>query len=144
MNTQLTADLRKWTQKEIFLRILPQRRRTWEKIQKQSKSQNRPQRKQILTTAHFGEKGFFLTTAEYAKGRIFAQSGDDDWAKVLALRRALVLFVVVSRQTKKAILNDSLVNKSSSALVCVNLRLICLVLFSLSNSIRKSTIKNLK
>ncbi len=39
----------------------------------------------MLTTAHFGEKGFFLTTAEYAEKSPFAQSGDDDWAKLPAL-----------------------------------------------------------
>jgi len=42
--------------------------------------------------------------AEYAEVRIFAQSGDDDWAKDLVFRRGMFLFVVVSRQTKKAIL----------------------------------------
>ncbi len=44
---------------------------------------------------------FHRRDAEYAEGRIFAQSGDDDWAKGLVFRRAMFLFVVVSRQTKK-------------------------------------------
>ena len=46
---------------------------------------------------------FHRRDAEYAEGRIFAQSGDDDWAKELLFRRGMFLFVVVSRQTKKAI-----------------------------------------
>ncbi len=41
--------------------------------------------------------------AEYTEGTIFAQSGDDEWAKELLFRRGMFLFVVVSGQTKKAI-----------------------------------------
>ncbi len=44
---------------------------------------------------------FFLTTAEYAEVRIFAQSGEDDWAKSKGFKGDMFLFVVVSRQTKK-------------------------------------------
>jgi hypothetical protein len=44
---------------------------------------------------------FHRRDAEYAKGRIFAQSGDDDWAKGFCLNADKFLFVVVSRQTKK-------------------------------------------
>ncbi len=43
---------------------------------------------------------FHRRDAEYTKGRIFAQSGDDDWAKLRALIWGMFLFVVVSRQTK--------------------------------------------
>ncbi len=43
---------------------------------------------------------FHRRDAEYAEVRIFAQSGDDDWAKDLVFKRAMFLFVVVSRQTK--------------------------------------------
>jgi len=49
-----------------------------------------------------GIRTFHRRDAEYAKKRhFFAQSGDDDWAKGLAFRRYMFLFVVVSRQTKK-------------------------------------------
>jgi len=64
---------------------------------------------------------FTPINAEYAKGRIFAQSGDDDWAKGFCLNADKFLFVVVSRQTKKAILCAlcaSAVIHSSSALIC--------------------------
>ena len=38
--------------------------------------------------------------AEYAEKKIFARSGDDDWANDLFFRDDMFLFVVVSRQTK--------------------------------------------
>ena len=38
--------------------------------------------------------------AKLAKTRIFAQSGDDDWAKDVVFTRAMFLSVVISRQTK--------------------------------------------
>ena len=44
---------------------------------------------------------FSRQDAKFAKVRIFAQSGDDDWAKDLVFKRAMFLFFVVSRQTKK-------------------------------------------
>ncbi|MFB3108017.1 MAG: hypothetical protein ACE1ZE_01460, partial [Candidatus Binatia bacterium] len=68
-------------------------------------------------------------------GRIFAQSGDDDWAKGFCLNADKFLFVVVSRQTKKAILCAlcaSAVNYSSTAIICVNLRLIIRLYLHLS------------
>ena len=61
--------------------------------------------------------------AEYAEEILFAQSGDDDWAKDSVFRRAMFLFVVVSRQTKTEILCASAVIHSFSAIICVNLRL---------------------
>jgi len=60
-----------------------------------------------------------------AEVRIFAQSGDDDWAKDLVFRKAIFLFVVVSRQTKRNSLRPlRLCGESLSALIGVNLRLI--------------------
>jgi hypothetical protein len=47
---------------------------------------------------------FHRRDAEYAEGKIFAQSGDGDWTKELVFKRAMFLFVVVSRQTKNEIL----------------------------------------
>ncbi len=64
---------------------------------------------------------FHRRDAEYAKGRIFAQSGDDDWAKQFCLNADKFLFVV---QTKKAVFCASAVIHSSSAIICVNRRLI--------------------
>ena len=43
---------------------------------------------------------FHRRDAKYAEGRVFAQTGDDDWAKNLIFKRGTFLFVVVSRQTK--------------------------------------------
>ncbi len=63
--------------------------------------------------------------AEYAKGRIFTQSGDGDWANGLAFGKDMFLFVVVSRQTKSPVSATSAVNKSLSVLFRVSLRLIC-------------------
>ena len=62
---------------------------------------------------------FHRRDAEYAKGRIFAQSGDDDWAKRFYLNADKFLFVVVSRQTKKAILCALC---GDSFFICDNLR----------------------
>ncbi len=67
-----------------------------------------PRRRELLTadTRRFTQiriRRFHRRDAEYAEGRIFAQSGDDVWAKDLVFRRDMFLFVVVSRQTKKAI-----------------------------------------
>jgi len=79
------------------------------------------------------DKDFFknLTaeTQSTLRKEIFAQSGDDDWAKDLVFRRGMFLFVLVSRQTKKVILCDlcaSAVNKLFSAMIRIKLRLIAL------------------
>jgi len=76
------------------------------------------------------DKDFFknLTaeTQSTLRKEIFAQSGDDDWAKDLVFRRGMFLFVVVSRQTKKVILCASAVNKLFSAMIRIKLRLIAL------------------
>jgi len=53
---------------------------------------------------------FHRRDAKYAEVRIFAQSGDDDWAKPKGFKGDMFLFVVVSRQTKKEILCVSAVN----------------------------------
>jgi hypothetical protein len=71
-----------------------------------------------------------LRTAETQstlREEIFAQSGDDDWAKDPVFERVSFLFVFVFRQTKKGILCDlcaSAVNKLLSAIIGENLRLI--------------------
>jgi len=67
-----------------------------------------PRRRELLTAdprrfTQIRIRRFHRRDAEYAEGRIFAQSGDDDWAKELLFKRGMFLFVVVSRQTKKAI-----------------------------------------
>ncbi len=67
-----------------------------------------PRRKELLTadSRRFTQiriRRFHRRDAEYAEGRFFAQSGDDDWAKQLHFRRGMFLFVVVSGQTKKTI-----------------------------------------
>ena len=67
-----------------------------------------PRRRELLTAdprrfTQIRIRRFHRRDAEYAEGRIFAQSGDDDWAKELLFRRGMFLFVVVSRQTKNAI-----------------------------------------
>jgi hypothetical protein len=49
-------------------------------------------------------RAFHRKDAEYAEKIPFAQSGDDDWTKDLVFKRAMFLFVVVSRQTKNEIL----------------------------------------
>jgi hypothetical protein len=49
-------------------------------------------------------KLFTAETQSTLREEIFAQSGDDDWAKYSVFRRARFLFVVVSRQTKNEIL----------------------------------------
>ncbi len=85
---------------------------------------------------------FHRRDAEYAEKIPFAQSGDDDWAKDLVFKRAMFLFVVVSRQTKNEILCTLCPSTSSgsraqsrdasaviflkgflSVSICVNLRL---------------------
>jgi len=68
-----------------------------------------PRLKELLTAdsrrfAQIKIRRFHRRDAEYTEVRIFAQSGDDVWAKDLVFRRDMFLFVVVSRQTKKPIL----------------------------------------
>ncbi len=74
---------------------------------------------------------FHRRDAEYAEEIPFAQSGEDDWAKTFSSNLKNV-FVCRRLPTNKNLILCALcvsaVNKSSSALVCVNLRLICLVL----------------
>ncbi len=95
-----------------------------------------PRRKELLTadSRRFPQiriRTFHRRDAEYAEGRIIAQSGDDDWAKDLVFKRAMFLFVVVSRQTKNKILCAlcaSAVNKFFSARIGENRRLIAVTL----------------
>jgi len=47
---------------------------------------------------------FTAETQSTLREELFAQSGDDDWAKDSVFRKAMFLFVVVSRQTKNEIL----------------------------------------
>jgi len=90
-----------------------------------------------------GEKGFFLTTAEYAEEIPFAQSGDDDWAKSSSSNLSNV-FVCRRLPTNKKLILCALCgstllttlspSKGASAVIflkgflsvsiCVNLRLI--------------------
>jgi len=91
-----------------------------------------PRLKELLTAdsrrfAQIKIRRFHRRDAEYAEVRIFAQSGDNNWAKDLVFRRDMFLFVVVSRQTKKPILCAlcvSAVNKFFSARIGKNRRLI--------------------
>jgi len=70
---------------------------------------------------------FHRRDAEYAKGRNFAQLGDDDWAKTYSSNLSNV-FVCRSLPTNKNLilcaLCASAVNHSSSEIICVNRRLI--------------------
>jgi len=52
--------------------------------------------------------------AEYAKGRIFAQSGDDDWAKGLAFRRVCFCFSSSPDKQKKQFSAASAVMRKNS------------------------------
>jgi len=47
---------------------------------------------------------FSRQDAKHAKGRLFAQSEDDDWATPKGFKRDVFWFVVVSRQINKEIL----------------------------------------
>jgi hypothetical protein len=91
----------------------------------------RPQR---VLTADFRRlpqiriRTFHRRDAEYAEEIPFAQSGNDDWAKDLVFKRAMFLFVAVSRQTKIEILCALcasaviFLKRFLSVSICVNLR----------------------